>query len=249
MSEEATGKVRIAMWSGPRNISTPLMRSWSSRPDTVVFDEPLYAHYLLHTGLPHPGKEEVIEAHETNWHKVVEVLTGEIPEGKSIFYQKHMAHHLLPHIERDWLDQLKHAFLIRDPEEMLTSLIRFTPNPRITDTGLPQQWDLFDRMAQRTGQTPPVIDARDVLESPRDVLETLCQALGVPFLESMLSWEPGPRPTDGIWGKFWYSSVEKSTGFRPYRPKNETVPDRLKEVHEEAQRIYIRLRRYSLRAR
>ncbi len=248
MSEQ-TAPRRIAMWSGPRNISTALLRSWESRPDTFVCDEPLYAHYLQHTGLPHPDRDEVIATHETDWSKVVEWLTGEVPQGKQIFYQKHMAHHLLPHIEREWLDQLTHAFLVRDPEDMLTSLIQFTPHPTLSDTGLPQQWELFDRVAQRTGETPPVIDAQDVLEDPPQVLRKLCNALEVPFLDSMLEWEPGPRRTDGVWGKHWYASLYDSTGFRPFRVKDDKVPGRLEELLDEARTIYIRLRRYSLRAR
>src|SRR5438105_2443889 len=125
MTESAP--IRIAMWSGPRTISTAMMRSWGNRPDTFVCDEPLYAHYLLVTGAPHPGAAEVIHRHETDWRKVTEWLTGPVPEGKRIFYQKHMAHHLLPDIGEEWLAALTHGFLIRDPEEMLPSLLRVLP--------------------------------------------------------------------------------------------------------------------------
>src|SRR5688572_18712403 len=130
--------LRIAMWSGPRNISTAMMRSWGNRPDTIVCDEPLYAHYLQQTQLPHPGSTEVIEHHESDWRKVVQWLTGPLPPGKSIFYQKHMSHHLLPNIELDWIAQLSNCFLIRDPKEMLASLVEFIPQPTLADTGLPQ---------------------------------------------------------------------------------------------------------------
>ena len=152
---------RIAMWSGPRNISTALMRSWGSRPDSFVTDEPLYAHYLNETHAPHPGADEVIAHGETDWRKVVAYLTGPIPGGKSIWFQKHMSHHLLPHLELAWLDDVINCFLIRDPRAMLTSLIAVTPHPQLPDTGLPQQVQLFERMRQRTGETPPVIDSRD----------------------------------------------------------------------------------------
>ena len=164
--------VRIAMWSGPRNISTALMRSWGSRPDTYVCDEPLYAHYLLVTGRRHPGRGEILRRHETNADRVTAWLTGRVPEGKRIFYQKQMAHHLLPGAERDWLSAVRHAFLIREPQEMLTSLIRVTSDPSLDDTGLPQQWELFERAAAETGTLPPVIDARDVLED-RDVSDQI----------------------------------------------------------------------------
>lgn len=229
------------MWSGPRNISTALMRSWGARPDTYVSDEPLYAYYLRATGRDHPGRAEILREQDADPGKVIAWLTGEVPEGKRIFYQKHMAHHLLPGVERGWLSELRHAFLIREPEEMLTSLIRVTPDPCLEDTGLVQQWELFERAAAETGSTPPVIDARDVLEDPAGLLAALCEALDVPFMECMLSWEPGPRPTDGVWARHWYASVEASTGFRPYRSKPDRVPAELEWLLEECRPIYDRL--------
>lgn len=216
--------VRIAMWSGPRNISTAMLRSWGNRPDTFVCDEPLYAHYLAQTGLDHPGYDDVIAHHEPDWRKAVEHLTGPVPEGKPIFYQKHMSHHLLPDIERSWLSKLTHCFLIRDPREMLTSLLKHLPNPTLQDTGLPQQVEIVRFVQRHIGKTPPIIDARDVLEDPRQMLQLLCEAVGVEFIEAMLSWPPGRRDTDGIWAKHWYDAVEKSTGFQRYSPKDETVP-------------------------
>lgn len=240
--------VRIAMWSGPRNVSTALMRSWEARGDTRVVDEPFYAHYLVETGVDHPGRDAVIEAHETDWRKVASWLTGPVPGGKAIFYQKHMAHHLLPGMEGDWLDALAHAFLIRDPREMLTSLVRVTPDPTIEDTGLPQQVALFRRVSGRTGAPPPVVDARDLLEDPAGVLVRLCAALGVEYVERMLSWEPGPRPTDGVWAEHWYGSVERSTGFRPYRPKPDEVPPRLADLHAACRDLYDELRARRLAA-
>lgn len=216
--------IRIAMWSGPRNISTAMMRSWGNRADTYVCDEPLYAHYLQKTGFDHPGRDEVIAHHEVDWRIVVDWLTGSIPEGKTVFYQKHMAHHLLPNIERDWLVKLTHCYLIRDPREMLTSLIRHLPNPSFEDTGLPQQIELVRFMKDQTGHVPLIIDASDLLRNPRSMLTQLCAEIGVTFSDSMLTWPAGRRETDGIWAKHWYEAVEKSTGFRPYQPKDVTVP-------------------------
>ncbi len=229
------------MWSGPRNISTAMMRSWGNRPDTFVCDEPLYAHYLLHTGREHPGADEVIEHHESDWRKAVARLAGEVPAGKTVFYQKHMAHHLLPHIDRDWLAQLMNGFLIRDPGEMLTSLINHWPQPTVEDTGLPQQVEIFEFVRRRSGAIPPVLDAKDVLENPRRLLMLLTEAVGVEFCESMLSWPPGRRETDGIWAKHWYANVEKSTGFHAYRPKPDVVPDRLADVHAKCVEYYDKL--------
>ena len=238
----------IAMWSGPRNISTALLRSWGSRGDTFVCDEPLYAHYLVQTGVAHPGRDEVIASQENDWRRVVSWLTGEVPGGKSVFYQKHMAHHLLPDMGREWISKVTCAFLIRNPGEMLTSLIRVTPDAGLDDTGLPRQWELFERQREHTGVIPPVIDSRDVLENPRGVLSALCNALELPFDDDMLSWEPGPRDTDGVWAKYWYDAVEKSTGFAPYRPKDDTVPDHLSGTLAECQQYYDRLYPHRIQA-
>lgn len=240
--------VRIAMWSGPRNISTALMRSWGNRPDTLVCDEPLYAHYLLEKpNLDHPGRDEVIAHHESDWRKVVKWLTGPIPDGKSVFYQKHMAHHLLDGMERGWLDELTHCFLIREPKEMLTSLIKHLPNAALADTGLTQQIEIVRFVQERSGRAPPIVDARDLLEDPRGMLEKLCTALGVPFSEMMLSWAPGSRATDGIWAKHWYTAVAQSTGFRPFQPKDEDVPSEFEELLSQCQRHYDELYAQRLR--
>lgn len=239
-------EVRIAMWSGPRNISTALMRAWGSRDDTAVFDEPFYAHYLKETGIPHPGREEILAHQTSDWREVVRQLTGPIPQGKAIFYQKQMAHHLLPSIGRGWMRQVVHGFLIRDPREMLVSLAKVTPNPRVEDTGLPQQWDIFTMVQRESGVTPLVLDARDVLRHPQAHLRALCVALGVPFQGAMLAWKPGPRPTDGIWAKYWYAEVEASSGFQPYRPKTEELPAHLETVYVDCLEFYKQLYSYRL---
>lgn len=238
---------RIAMWSGPRNISTAMMRSWGNRPDTLVCDEPFYAFYLQKTGIQHPGADEVIRHHENDWRKVVDWLTGPVPQGKSIFYQKQMTHHLLPEIDRSWLTKVDNAFLIREPREVITSFVRIAGTPRLEDTGYPQQLEIFEYVRQQTGRTPPVIDSRDVLENPSGVLKRLCESLDLSFTEAMLSWPPGPRETDGIWAKHWYDAVLKTTTFQPYRPKNEPVPDELQEVLAEAEAIYEQMARYRIK--
>ncbi|MGQ0428358.1 MAG: HAD family hydrolase [Gammaproteobacteria bacterium] len=237
--------MRIAMWSGPRNISTAMMRAFGSRPDTAVIDEPLYAHYLKVTGAAHPGREEVLARHESNWRKVVEQITGEIPDGRAYWYQKHMAHHLLPEMDRDWLDALTHAFLIREPDQMLASLVKTYPEAQLADTGLPQQCEIFDRVADRLGRAPPVVLASDVLKDPHGMLTRLCAALGIPYLEQMLSWEPGPRPTDGVWAKHWYAAVEASTGFEPWQPKKVGLPKALRPLLDACRPWYEKL--YALR--
>jgi hypothetical protein len=230
--------VRIAMWSGPRNISTALMRAWENREDSSVIDEPFYAHYLKITGLPHPGAEEVIANHESDPDKVIAWLTRSLPLGKTILYQKHMAHHLLPTIETHWLAHMINCFLIRDPREMLISLAKAIPNPRIEDTGLPQQVDLFLRENGRTDAVPIVLDARDVLLNPEGMLRQWCERIGVSFSERMLHWPAGPRDSDGVWGKHWYDAVWRSTGFEPYRPKAEPLPGHLRPLLDACMKHY-----------
>lgn len=226
------------MWSGPRNISTALLRSFGSRTDTFVCDEPFYARYLQLTGLRHPGYEEILRAHATDFGEIVRWLTGPVPEGKAVFYQKHMAHHVLPGDDIAWIDGVRNCFLIRDPLEMITSYVKIVPDPRPEQLGLPQEVAMFERVRARTGRAPPVVDARDVLEDPRGVLAALCQRVGIPFDERMLRWEPGPRPTDGVWGPHWYGAVYKSKGFDPYKRKDEPLPPGLENTYEECQRLY-----------
>ena len=242
----ADDAVRVAMWSGPRNISTALMRAWGNRDDAFVCDEPLYAYYLTHVEAGHPGADDVIAHHENDWRKVVAWLTGPIPEGRPLFYQKHMAHHLLPEVDRGWLAEVTNCFLIRDPREMLLSLARVLPEPRLRDTGLEQQVEIFDRVRDRTGAVPAVIDSRDVLLDPPRQLRRLCTAIGVPFSESMLSWAAGRRDTDGVWARHWYTSVELSTGFAAYRPRTAPLPERLEPLLEECLPYYRRMHEHRL---
>ena len=236
----------LAMWSGPRNISTAMMRSFENRPDTAVIDEPLYAHYLANTTVDHPGRDEVIAAGPADWRDAAAHLTGPVPGGRAVFYQKHMTQHLLPSIDRGWIARLTNCFLIRDPREVLTSFMKVVDTPTARDLGFPQQAELFDTECSRTGATPPVIDARDVLEDPRRTLGALCDAVGIPFLDEMLAWPAGPRETDGVWAPHWYASVEKSTGFGRYKPKNEPVPDELRPVLEQCEPVYARLHEHRL---
>ncbi len=242
------GHLRIAMWSGPRNISTALMRSWENRSDAVVCDEPLYAHYLAETGLEHAMREEVITSQPTDWRDVARELTGPIPEGASVYYQKHMTHHLIDGIGREWLAELVNCFLIREPKGMLPSLEKKLPNPRMVDTALPQQVALFTEERERTGEIPPVIDSRDVLEDPRGVLGALCERLGLPFEEAMLSWPEGSRPTDGVWAEHWYGDVEKTTGFGRYRAYDKALPEHLAEMYDECLALYETLHTHRITA-
>src|SRR5881227_2644775 len=220
------------MWSGPRNISTAMMRAWDNRNDTVVIDEPFYAYYLKATGVDHPGADDVIATGQTDWRKIVAQLTGQPASGKRIFFQKHMTHHLLPEIDREWLGAVTNCFLIRDPREVIKSYVKKREDPALEDLGFIQQAEIFDFVRKHTTAVPPVVDARDVLENPEGTLRLLCKAVGVDFGKSMLSWPPGLRETDGVWAKHWYGEVAKSTSFQPYHPSDAEVPRHLQEIHD-----------------
>ncbi|MSR32962.1 MAG: HAD family hydrolase [Gemmataceae bacterium] len=222
--------MRIAMWSGPRNLSTAMMRSFASRSDTFVTDEPFYSAFLKESMLPHPGAEEVIRNHESDWKAVLKHLNGPIPDGKKIWYQKHMAHHLLPGMDCDWVQDFRHAFLIRDPVAVVASLTGFIHYPTLRDTGLPQQAAIFHAVKRWTGKIPPVIDCKDLLADPRGMLSKLCARLEIPFEESMLSWKAGIHPTDGCWAKHWYAKVAQTTGFEAAKEKRITTPEELEPI-------------------
>ncbi len=241
--------LRLAVWSGPRNISTAMMRAWENREDCVVVDEPFYAHYLLETKLSHPGRDEVIVAGEVDWRKVAQQLVGPVPKGRAIYYQKHMTHHMLPHIRLDFFDQLTHSFLIRDPREVLASYVKSRPDAEvgIDDLGIPQQSALYDEVVRRTGTSPPVIDAGEFLKDPEAHLRAWCIRLGIEFTDRMLRWPAGPRDTDGVWAPHWYAAVQKSTGFEPSHEHEHQVPKRYAELIAAAMPQYQRL--YELRLR
>jgi Sulfotransferase domain len=240
--------VRIAMWSGPRTVSTALMRSFSARPDTAVIDEPFYAAYLAATGLDHPMREEVLASQRTDWRVVVEALVGPVPGGKAVFYQKHMAHHLLDDFGRDWIDELRNAFLIRDPAAVLASYAAKRSDVTLADIGIIQQRELFEREHERLGKPPPVVDSADVAADPTRVLAKLCAALGIEYVEAMLTWPPGRRDTDGVWAPAWYAAVERSTGFVASAERGEiALPDELRRLANEARPHYEALAAHRLR--
>ena len=212
---------RIAMWSGPRNLSTAMMRSFGSRVDTFVSDEPFYGCFLKTSGADHPMRDETIAAMDCDWSSVMATLRGTPPDGSPVWYQKHMWHHMAGPVGYDDFTGFTHAFLIREPERMIASYLRKREVAAFEDFGLERQAEFFDREAGRLGHAPPVIDANDVLSDPGAVLSKLCEALGLPWDEAMLHWAPGRRETDGPWAPHWYGSVERSTGFGV--PENDPV--------------------------
>lgn len=234
---------RIAMWSGPRNISTAMMRSFGNRPDTHVVDEPFYAFYLDQTGYDHPGRPEVLASQPTDWREVARQLAGPLPSGKSVWYQKHMAHHMLESIEHDWMLQpeFQHAFLIRDPARMLLSLSKVLGEFTLEQTGLPQQAAIFRLVQRHHGVVPPVIDSRDVLNNPERTLGQLCHRLGLEFTDAMLHWPPGPRETDGVWAKHWYARLHETQGFATEREADEPLPDHCRRLLGACEELYAEL--------
>jgi len=235
------------MWSGPRNVSTALMRSFASRADTAVCDEPLYAHYLAQTGLAHPLAQQVMESQPSDWRAVAEQLTGPVPHGRAVFYQKHMAHHLLDGVGRQWLGGLSHAFLIRRPDEMLASLVRVTPEPELADTGLPQQVALFDEL-RTAGTSPAVLDGAELLADPPGLLAALCARLDIAWDPAMLRWEPGIHATDGVWAPAWYDAVAASTCFASPRPRQPALNPHLTALHRRCLPLYEHLAAHRLTA-
>jgi Sulfotransferase domain len=232
--------VRLAMWSGPRNISTALMRAWENRDDSLVVDEPLYAYYLAVTGLDHPGREAVIATGETDWRRVVAGLLGPVAPGVRVYYQKHMTHHLVGDLDHDWIGRLHNVMLIRDPREVVASYVRSRANVTADDIGLRQQLRLYDELAA-SGDVPLVIDSTDFLRDPETYLRGLCGRVGLPFEPGMLSWPPGRRDSDGVWAPYWYAAVEASTGFEPYRPREVRLSGRAAEVAAECLPMFQRL--------
>ena len=236
---------RICLWSGPRNVSTALMYAFAQRSDTHVIDEPLYAHYLYTKyggqalDSTHPATPEVMASMSTDSAQVIEqVILG--PCEKPVLFMKQMAHHLI-NIDRRFLRQTCNVLLIRDPREMLPSLAKVIGTPTLADTGFKTQHDLLTDL-RAVGQSPPILDARLLLENPSDVLAQLCERIGLQFESSMLSWEAGGNPADGVWAPYWYQNVHRSIGFAPYRPKSEPFPTELEALLAVCSEYYETLR-------
>lgn len=228
---------RICLWSGPRNISTALMYSFGQRQDTTIVDEPLYAHYLSKTDAKeyHPGAEEVIESMDTDGQKVIdEVILGDYDYPIAFF--KNMTHHL---IDLDWsfMEKTINVILTRPPKDTLLSYIKLIDEPTMQDVGYAKQLEVAEYL-KSIDKKPVIVDAKNILQYPQSRLRELCGTLGIPFDDGMLRWPAGPRKEDGIWAKYWYHNVHRSTGFRSYKSNNEELPDHLNGLLEECQEAY-----------
>ena len=236
----------ICLWSGPRNVSTALMYSFAQNEAIAVIDEPLYGHYLRVTGAEHPGREDVVAAMNCDGDAVMrELLDRQARNPEPRLFIKHMAHHLVD-LDLGFLRETCNVFLIRDPRDMLPSLAIQLPEPRLADTGFRKQWELFSDLVE-AGQSPVVLDSRELLTDPRSVLRRLCDRIGVPFTPAMLHWQAGPRPEDGVWAPHWYDAVHRSTGFAPYKAKT-GFPERLRPLLEECRPWYEKLFEHAIRA-
>lgn len=237
----------LAMWSGPRNISTAMMRSFGNRPGTRVVDEPFYAHYLLkRPDVDHPGRDEIIQSHETDPQHVIQSLIKPLAEGIQLCYQKHMCKHMIEGVPLDWMNQCTHVFLIRDPKDVVRSFSRVVPDVSQEDIGLVQQHEMFRKAQEASGEVPLVVDSDDILLDPRGVLEKVCDRLNLEFMDSMLHWERGPRPYDGVWARYWYDNVNASTGFARRTLKNQPVDPRYNDLIAESRILYQELASHRL---
>lgn len=233
----------IAMWSGPRNISTAMMYSFANRDDCTVWDEPFYAWYLDTTGFEHPMGDEVISSGVSDAAMVIKQCSDEQP---NLFYQKHMTQHMLPELDRTWLSNVKNAFLIRSPEKVLASYVQKRQEVTLAEIGYTQQLEIFNLIADQTGKAPPVIDTDKFLANPVKQLQKLCQALDIPYTNKMLSWPAGPKKFDGVWANHWYNAAHKSIRFSKPKAKEINLPDHLQKICDSAQTTYKELRRHSL---
>ncbi len=231
-------KTIIAMWSGPRNLSTAMMRAFENRNDTEVLDEPFYAHYLSATGLDHPGRDMIIDSQSTDWNEVVDMCTNSDLQERPIWYQKHMAQHNLEGFDISWVKDVTNCLLIRDPKYVIASYGKKFPIEDERLLGYIQQTEIIEFLEKENGMVPPIIDADDILRDPEIMLKKLCQKIGIDFSLTMLSWPKGPRESDGIWAPYWYEGVQDSTGFQPYAYREVILDDDLIEIYDNCMNHY-----------
>ena len=231
----------VACWSGPRNISTALMRSWSSRKDTFVTDEPFYAYYLKQTKLKHPQYEEIINHYPSNYDEVVNYLINKIPKNKKIWYQKHMAHHMLDLNNINWVNNCENCILLRHPKEVISSYSKKNKLDSAEELGYPQQYEII-KYLKKMNKSYVIIDSSELLKNPEKVLSQWCMKINIKFDKSMLRWEKGNHASDGIWWKSWYDNVIKTTRFKQYKKKDINIENKYDSIYNESMKYYTYLK-------
>ena len=239
--------MKVAMWSGPRNISTALMRSFENRTDTHVTDEPFYAYFLNESGEDHPARQEILRDQSSDWDTVSSELIGSIPNQKRVWHQKHMAHHIFKHSDLNWTKHVVNLFLIRDPKEVIISYQKRFPLIDHMQLGYNQQIKIIKTIAKTTGEHPIVINAKDVLKEPEKILKKLCAHLNIDFEDKMLNWPEGKRVSDGVWAPHWYSEVEKTTGFQAYSYHDVVLDSKWRDIYDRCMVDYEVLNSHSLK--
>lgn len=233
---------KIAMWSGPRNLSTAMMYAFGARSDCAVWDEPFYAPYLAQTGADHPMRAEILAAHETDPAKVARACAGDTPEARAIWYMKHMPHHMIEGFDLTWAGSCINMHLIRHPAHVIASYLAKRDLPSLMDIGYPQQWALYQHLPG------PIFDSEDIRANPEAMLRLICDIANIPFDPAMLSWRAGPRASDGVWARHWYGAVHRSTGIsEPERPLPE-LPQTYQSLLHEALEYYAQMRSHRVRA-
>ena len=233
------------MWSGPRNLSTALMRSFENRKDTKVIDEPFYSYYLKKTALRHPMYKEIINTYSYNFDEIIKEIT-KLPKNIEVYYQKHMTHHLLDEIKLDWLSIGKNCFLIRHPAKVINSYIKKNDLKDIRDIGFKKQYEIFNFIKDNYDSYPIIIDSDDILKNPQEKIKKLCIKLNIKFTEKMTNWPKGKRESDGIWSTVWYEQVNNSSTFQKYIEKKLEIPKKYSNIYEESLEIYNRMKKFSL---
>jgi hypothetical protein len=233
--------INICMWSGPRNLSTAMMRSFENRADCAVFDEPFFAPYLVATGNTNPMREETIAAHETDPNVVAAICAGPAPTGEAVFFQKHMPHHVVEGFDRSWMKKCKHFILLRDPAAVIASYARGRSEFTLHDIGIMDQLDLYDEISDWANKPPLIVESNDILSDPERYLSAICAYADIPFDNAMLKWPAGPRDSDGVWAPHWYHSVANSTEFGPSNTEKTVVPDTYNDMLAQCQPAYGRL--------
>ena len=227
----------VSCWSGPRNISTALMRSWSSRKDTFVTDEPFYAYYLKETKLKHPLYKEIIHKYSSNYDEVVNYLINKIPRGKKIWYQKHMAHHIFDFNNIEWINNCENCILLRDPKEVISSYSQKNKLNSVEELGYPQQYEII-KYLKKINRSYIVIDSSELLKNPEKVLSDWCKNINIKFDKSMLRWQRGNYVSDGIWWKSWYDNVINTTRFQKYEKKDINIENKYDSIYNESMKYY-----------